>query len=159
MPEASFWHNLKKYWNIVMNYKDIHIGIIIQKTVVESGIEPGRITNFFKCTEEEIKKMYSHADLATDLLLKWCKLLEFDFFRIYCQHLILYAPVSAKIKKQKVNRSQFRKNVYTKEMIDFIIEQINTHEKTKQQIIDEYRIPKTTLYKWVNKYNMGSDSN
>lgn len=140
-----------------MNYKSIHIGNIIRTTVIESGMESARICNFFKCTEEEITKMYSDTDLTTDILLKWCKLLEVDFFRIYCQHLILYAPASAKIrksemKKQKVNVSQFRKNVYTKEMIDFIIEQIITKEKTRQQVVDEYRIPKTTLYKWMNKY-------
>ncbi|WP_317047554.1 transposase [Chryseobacterium oncorhynchi] len=141
----------------MMNYKNIHIGNIIQKTVVESGIESDRICNFFKCTEEEIKKMYLDANLSTDILLKWCKLLEVDFFRMYCQHLILYAPVSPKFKKQKVNVSQFRKNLYTKEMIDFILEQVNTREKTRQQIVVEYRIPKSTLYKWMSKYNVSSE--
>ena len=32
---------------------------------------------------------------------KWSKILEYDFFRIYTQHLILYAPPSAETKTRK----------------------------------------------------------
>ena len=32
---------------------------------------------------------------------KWSKILEYDFFRIYSQHLILYAPPSANENKSK----------------------------------------------------------
>jgi DNA invertase Pin-like site-specific DNA recombinase len=39
-------------------------------------------------------------------------------------------------------------------VVDFILELINTGEKTSVQITEEYRIPKTTLYKWLNKYNI-----
>lgn len=101
--------------------------------------------------------MYSSQSLDAEILLKWCKLLEYDFFRIYSQHLILYAPPAAneKIEQQKdkkTNLPQFRKNIYTKEVIDFILELIANGEKTKKQVIEEYRIPKTTLYKWISKY-------
>ena len=84
-----------------MNFKSIHIGILINKAVTESGTEMSRICNFFKCTEEEIQEMYTQENLSTDVLLKWCKLLEYDFFRIYSHHLILYAPVSAPREKTK----------------------------------------------------------
>ena len=47
----------------------------------------------------------------------------------------------------------FRKNIYTREIIDFILEQINTNVKTPKQVVDDYNIPKTTLYKWMSKYN------
>lgn len=46
----------------------------------------------------------------------------------------------------------FRKNIYTKEVIDFILELIETGEKTKAQVIQEYNIPKSTLHKWIYKY-------
>ena len=109
-----------------------------------------------KCTEEEIQEMYTQGNLSTNILLKWSKLLEYDFFRIYTQHLILYAPTSANEKRSKENKKQtipeFRKNIYTKEVIDFIIEQIDTEKMTKKQIIERYNIPKTTLYKWISKY-------
>lgn len=139
-----------------MNFKNIHIGQMIEKRITESGIEMSRICNFLKCSEEEIKEMYAQKNLPTDILLKWSKLLEYDFFRVYSQHLILYAPPST-IEKNKKNNvksklPQFRKNIYTKEIIDFILEQIEKKEMTKNQIIERYRIPKTTLYKWISKY-------
>lgn len=140
-----------------MNFKNIHIGQMIEQRVVESGIEISRICNFFKCTEEEILKMYQSHSIDSETLLKWSKLLEYDFFRIYTQHLILYAPPSeGNIPENKTSEKsklpQFRKNTYTKQVIDFIMEMIDTGEKTKAQIITEYKIPKTTLYKWISKY-------
>ena len=141
-----------------MNFKNIHIGTLINQAVTESGIAMSRLCNFFKSTEEEILGMYQHENLPTDLLLKWSKILEYDFFRIYSQHLILYAPTSAIIEKTKTQKSkkitlpQFRKNIYTKEVIDFILGQIQSKEMTKNEVMERYRIPKTTLYKWISKY-------
>ena len=139
-----------------MNFKDIHIDYFINQRVTENGIEISRICNFLKCTKKEISKMYESKSLDTELLLRWSKLLEYDFFRIYSQHLILYAPPSTIEKNKKTNVKsklpQFRKNIYTKEIIDFILEQIEKKEMTKNQIIERYRIPKTTLYKWISKY-------
>ena len=81
-------------------------------------------------------------------------MLEYDFFRLYSQYLILYAPPTSETKNQiKSKLPQFRKNIYIKEVIDFVLHLINTNEKTKKQIIEEYRIPKTTLCKWISKYN------
>ena len=139
-----------------MNFKNIHIGTLIHQAVTESGIAMSRICNFMKCEEEEVKQIYLQENLSTDILLKWSKLLEYDFFRIYSQHLILYAPVSAdneNTKTQKTNLPQFRKNIYTKEIIDFILEQVSSGEMTKTQVMEKYKIPKTTLYKWISKYN------
>ena len=141
----------------------IHIGQMIEKDVADSGIEISRICNFMKCTEEEVKQMYQSKSLDTDILLKWSKLLEYDFFRVYTQHLILYAPVSAPnetikglpssaCNDGKTTLPQFRKNIYTKEIIDFILEQVSTGEMTKTQVMEKYNIPKTTLYKWISKY-------
>ena len=138
-----------------MNFKSIHIGILINKAVTESGTEMSRICNFFKCSTDDISEMMNAKSIDTETLLKWCKLLEYDFFRIYTQHLILYAPTSAKAentKKQKPVLPRFRKNIYTKEIIDFVLEQINTKEMTKTEVMERYGIPKTTLYKWISKY-------
>lgn len=138
------------------NFKSIHIGKMIENTVAESRIEISRICNYFKCSDDEIVKMYQSKSLDTEILLKWSKLLQYDFFRMYTQHLMLYAPPSANEKRSKENKKQtipeFRKNIYTKEVIDFIIEQIDTEKMTKKQIIERYNIPKTTLYKWISKY-------
>ena len=138
-----------------MNFKSIHIGILINKAVTESGTEMSRICNFFNCTEDEVIEMYQQENLPTDILLKWSKLLEYDFFRIYSQHLILYAPIkSENTNREKSLLPQFRKNIYTREIIDFILERIQTNEMSKNEVIERYKIPKTTLYKWISKYSL-----
>ena len=139
----------------MLNVKNIHIGQMIKERIAESEMETLRICNFFNCTEDEVIEMYQQENLPTDILLRWSKLLEYDFFRIYTQHLILYAPPSAKEQDSKTEKSslpQFRKNIYTKEIITFILEQIDSGAMTKIEVMEQYKIPKTTLYKWIDKY-------
>lgn len=140
-----------------MNLKKIHIGKLISQRVQEIEIESMRICRFFDCTEKEIAEMYEAENLYPDIIMKWCKLLEYDFFRIYTQHIILYAPIDQKkYNKKKIGKSplpSFRKNIYTQEIIEFILELILTGQKTKTEIISDYNIPKTTLYKWLQKYS------
>ncbi|WP_449399441.1 transposase [Chryseobacterium wanjuense] len=147
-----------------LDLKKINIGAIIKSGVVENGIEMDRICNFFNTTEEEILKMYQSDDLNANTLLRWSKLLDYDFFRLYSQHLILYAPTSSRDynniaeKKGASSLPQFRKNIYTKEIIEFILNKISKGEMTKTQIMNEYKIPKTTLYKWIVKYKEMMDN-
>ncbi|MFN1218168.1 transposase [Chryseobacterium kwangjuense] len=139
------------------NFKEIHIGELIKKRTSELKIDPFRICQFFHTDEKEIERMYLAESIDTEHLLRWSKLLEYDFFRLYSQHLILYAPPSGNKeehvkKKQTSNLPQFRKSIYTVELINFILELIKTGQKTKLEVIEDYRIPKTTLYKWISKY-------
>ncbi|ANF52896.1 transposase [Chryseobacterium glaciei] len=140
----------------VTNFKKINIGLLIHQKVKETTIEVTRICSFLKSTEEEIEEMYISKSLDAEILMRWSKLLKYDFFRIYSQHLILYAPPSREVNKvidkEKTVLPQFRKNFYTKEVIDFILELIENGEKTRQQVIHDYLIPKATLHKWINKY-------
>lgn len=135
-------------------YKEIHLGNLIQERVEELDMPIARIVSFLNIEEEEIQATYTHESIDTVSLLKWCKLLDYDFFRIYTQHLIIYAPSSSHSQKpgQSSKLPQFRKNIYTREIIEFILELIHSEAKTPQQVIKEYRIPKTTLYKWIMKY-------
>lgn len=139
-----------------MNLKEINIGHLIYMKVRETSITMERICNFFGLSENEINEMYDKRSINTELLLKWCKLLEYDFFRLYSQHLILYSPPKAidnsKNLQKKTKLPRFRKNLYTKEMIDFILELLESKTKSTKEVIEEYKIPKTTLYKWFNKY-------
>ncbi|WP_223560214.1 transposase [Chryseobacterium lathyri] len=138
--------------------KNIHIGNLVGARYKEMAISPKRVCNFFKLNEQEIEEMFQLAHMDSGYLLKWCKLLRYDFFRIYSQHLIFYAPIQKTGSTKNTSLPQFRKSVYTKEIINFILNEINTGEKTAQQIIESYRIPKTTLYKWINKYNEEPDN-
>lgn len=143
----------------MQNFKDIHIGQLIQSKLKEEKISMERTVNFMKSTELEVKEMFQQKNLSTDILLKWSKLLEYDFFRLYSQHLILFAPpksIGLNNEKKGIKKSvlpQFKKNIYTREIVDFIVKMIINCEKTQQEVIEEYRIPKTTLYKWLKKYH------
>lgn len=139
-----------------MAYKNIHIGSLLKERVEESDLDMTRITRFFKCSEEEILNQFEKNDLYCEDLLKWSKLLEYDFFRIYTQHLILHAPQRNvnynKVPAKKSSLPQFRKNIYTKEIIEFILEKINKGKMSKNEVMEQYNIPKTTLYKWISKH-------
>ncbi len=140
-----------------MNFKDIHIGQLLRSRLEKENLDSDRVCNFLKCSEAEIEVMFTQKEISTDILLKWSKLLKYDFFRLYSHHLILYAPQKKSgDKKVKVSKQsalpQFRKSLYTEEIIMFVLELIFTGQKSKNQVIEEYNIPKTTLYKWIHKY-------
>lgn len=141
-----------------MNFKYIHIGEIIETKVKESGIEMSRICNFLHLNDSQIKATYKSDNISVSDLLRWSKLLKYDFFRLYSQHIILYAPACSlndlkivRERKTKTSLPEFRKNIYTREVIEFILELISTGQKTRLEVINEYKIPKTTLYKWIRK--------
>lgn len=135
--------------------KDIHIGNFIKQAVFEKTIELTRICNFMECNEDEVQEMYTAEDLSTKVLLKWSKLLEYDFFRLYTYHLLLYTSNPIAKKNSKAIRSelpQFRKSMYSTEIIMFILEMIDNKEMTVDQIVAKYNIGRTTIYKWMAKY-------
>lgn len=85
-----------------------------------------------------------------------------DFFRIYSHHLLLYSTTKGNEKNNSRELTllpNFRKNIYTKEIIEFILERIENKEMTKAEVIKEYRVPKTTLYRWLYKYKSKSYDN
>lgn len=122
--------------------KNIHIGSLIKKRVNELDIDISRIIAFFKnYTESEIKNQYKSKSILTDDLLKWSKLLEYDFFRIYTQHIILYAPVGKTPSNSNSTKSTvlptYRKSVYTKEIIDFVLDLYTNENKKIQEISND----------------------
>lgn len=136
--------------------KEIHIGSLIKKRVEELNIDTKRIISFFKIySEKDINTQYDNASIDTSDLLKWSKLLEYDFFRIYTQHIILYAPVGkvdSTLSPKSTSLPNYRKNVYTKEIIDFVLDLYTKENKKIQEISDEYNIPKNTIHNWIKKY-------
>jgi len=43
----------------MIDFKNIHIGEMIEKRVQETNIDVNRICSFLKCTENEIQQMYT----------------------------------------------------------------------------------------------------
>lgn len=120
------------------NAKDIHLGSLIRQGVKEREIKNTRIFNFFKCSDYEIEQMYESKSLDTEVLLRWSKLLEYDFFRLYSQHLILYSPQGSKNRskagKKLTGLPQFKKSIYNREVIDFILELMDKKRKTSLRL-------------------------
>ncbi|UOE38783.1 transposase [Chryseobacterium oryzae] len=137
-----------------MLYKNIHIGKYIKEMVESKEISLERICNFLGKDEDFVEDTYKKPSLDTDILLRFSKLLEFDFFRLYTSHLILYSPPSSvgrKTDKKNDSIPQFRKNIYTQEIKDFILGRIESGEMTQADVIKEYSIPKSTLHRWILK--------
>jgi len=136
-----------------MLYKEIHIGQFIKERVDEKEITIERICNFLNQDEETIENTYTSKSIDTEVLLRWSKLLEYDFFRLYSSHLILYAPPSAVNKNAQRSDKipYFRKNIYTQEIKEFIIKRIQSGEMNQNDVIREYSIPKSTLHRWLQK--------
>ncbi|WP_345989984.1 transposase [Chryseobacterium sp. Chry.R1] len=139
-----------------LDLKNIHIGSLIKIAVADRDLDTSRICNFMKCDIEDIEITYNSKDINTSALMRWSKLLEFDFFRIYSHHLILYSPPAGQEYVTKNDRKsklpQFKKNLYSRQLIAFVLKELSSNKKTKNQIIKEYNIPKTTLYNWISKY-------
>lgn len=114
-----------------------------------------QICGQLECTESEWQSILSQKSLNTEMVMSLSLLLEYDFFRIYSQHLILYSPQTNNNYnnvRQKSSLSYSTKNIYMIEVIEFILEQLANGNKTKKQIMSEYRIPRTTIHRWLNKY-------
>ncbi|MGB0871409.1 MAG: helix-turn-helix domain-containing protein [Flavobacteriales bacterium] len=102
--------------------------------------------------------MYTKKSLDSDLLLRWCKLLDYNFFMFYHSHLQMYKPSAsvAKLKNIQISNDErqdyvFRKNLYMPEIIDWLLSKLDENELTVKEIIEIYNIPKTTIYRWKKK--------
>lgn len=138
-----------------MNFKEIHIGELIKKIVKEDQLDPYKICSYLEISETELTRMYHSKSLDSELLLKWSKLIKYDLFRIYSQHLLFYAPTNNSQSTSRRLDSKiplFRKSIYTKEIIDFVLELIENKTKTQIEVTELYGIPKTTLHNWIKKY-------
>ncbi|MCT4664596.1 MAG: helix-turn-helix domain-containing protein [Flavobacteriales bacterium] len=78
---------------------------------------------------------------------------------IYHTHLQMFTPsaattkIASKPKNQEIQKSySFKKNLYSPEIIKWILEQIESKKMSVSQIIDRYSIPRTTIYRWKKKY-------
>lgn len=143
---------------MLTNFKQIHIGKFIRQRMLECGISVERAAKFLKVSEEEVENVQKKISLDSQLLLCWSKLLEYDFFRIYSQHLILYAPqdTNKALRDRKKTKNTelpvFKKNIYTHEVIMYLIELVESGRKSTRDIQSEYNIPATTILRWINKY-------
>lgn len=140
-----------------MDYKDIHIGKHIKKISEIRNVSISRICAFLECNHKDILEMYNQKTIDSGILLKWCKLLDYNFFMFYQSHLQLYKPsastthLSGKKISKKNKDYVFRKNIYSPDIIDWILEQIHREDLTTKEVIEKYNIPRTTIYRWIKR--------
>ncbi len=143
-------------------FKNIHIGNIIRERVAEQNISLERIEKFLQTDQEGIEQMYNKESLDAQLLLQWSKLLDYNLFLYYHSHLQLYTPSAstAKIKTQSSENTDplFRKNLYTKEVKDYILELIKMGKMTSSEVMKKYSIPKATLFTWMRKQSLSHEA-
>ena len=141
----------------MLDYKEIHIGQHIKRISKVKQLSISRACRFLGCNAHDIDQMFTQESLDAKLLLKWSKLLDYNFFMFYHTHLQLYKPSAAKAKlnnevpNQKKGDYNFRKNLYSPEVINWILEQFNNQTLTIKDIIERYNIPKTTIYRWIKR--------
>lgn len=144
-----------------MDYKNIHIGNYIKQISEIKSLDMSKAILYFKCTHQEVVNMYNQKTLDSGILLKWCKLLNYNFFMYYHTHLQIYKPLasSAKIPEdlmegqdKSFKEYSFKKNLYSPYIIDWILDKIKKKELTPKDVMDKYRIPKTTVYRWMKRY-------
>lgn len=138
------------------NFKNIYIGQLIKQRMQECAIVIERASAFLNVSEDELERMFDEKSLDCNILLRWSKLLNYDFFRIYTQHLILYAPQDPNKANRKAKTETslpvFKKNIYTQEVISYLIELVDSNKMTLKQVQETYNIPSTTVMRWKNKY-------
>ena len=142
-------------------YKQIHIGKLITDRMAEQGMELDELSKKLGSSVRITGTLLNNEDINCRLLLKISKILEYDFFRIYSMNLLFYAPPTMGFRKQlnpgtKPSLPRFARNTYTPQVIGYIIGKFRSGEMTPAQILEMYRIPKTTLYRWLKKYNTPS---
>ena len=132
--------------------KEIHLGELVKQKVEELNFPLPKLAQYFKCTEEDILELYQQKHLPTDVVLKFCKCLGYNFFRVLSAHVALFVKTGDRNRfNQPAVTPQFKKNIYTKEIKDFILSILRSKKMNINQIMKEYNLPKTTLYNWINK--------
>jgi hypothetical protein len=145
--------------NLVRN---IHIGEIISKIIIEKKINMNELKARMGMSTSTINKMLISKSLDASVMLKWSKVLRYDFFRLYSSHLMLHHGISnaltKKTKDANIQGIHIRKNVYTKDIINFLVHKVGSNEMTPMEVINQYAIPKTTFYKWLQKYPINDET-
>ncbi len=147
-----------------LNYKDVHIGKHIKEISKVKKLSMSRACAFLKCSTMEIEEMYNLRSMDSDMLLKWSKLLDYNFFMFYHAHLQLYKPsaataqVTQKEDEDLKDTYSFKKNIYSPEIIDHILNKLDKKILTVKDIITRYNIPRTTIYRWIKKRDLSKSN-
>jgi hypothetical protein len=136
--------------------RNVNIGLIINEVIKIKKVKLYQFASNLGVSRTELNKYLKSESIDTMILLKISKILRYDFFRLYSSHLMLHHGISNNLNRNKqefiIQGINIRKNVYTKEMVSFLILKVRSNEMKANEVIKRYGIPKTTFYKWLQKY-------
>ena len=143
-------------------FRQIHIGKLIQSRMEVMGLSIRSLAHKTGIQERMLYKLLQQESLESNLLLQLSKSLNYDFFRIYTHHLLLYSRPNNGIKtsrgtngwKTSQELPEVRKVAYSPEIISHIVYLIGKKRLGKKEAIEKYGIPKTTLYRWCRLFNI-----
>lgn len=61
-------------------FYNIHLGNEVHKRVIEQNVPVKDLMIVFRCSKNSINRMFQSPCLKTDVLLKWCIVLDCNFF-------------------------------------------------------------------------------
>lgn len=136
--------------------RNIHIGSIIKEVIQEKKVNIEELKLKIGYSTFAINNLFDSKSIDSMELLKWSKALRYDFFRLYSSHLMFHHGISNSPSKKldtiEIEGVQIQKNAYTKELVQFLVNKVRNYEMNSSQVINQYGIPKTTFYKWLQKY-------
>ena len=73
------------------------MGSRVREVFIKSGLSVQQFADMIPCRVGNIYKIYEREEINTSLLIKICKILKYDFFKLYSQELQLEPVDSMRI--------------------------------------------------------------
>ena len=109
----------------------LHIGKLIEQKAKESKIGPTEFGNKLNTTSQNIYAIYKRKSIDTDLLMKICIVLKYNFFSDFSKDKQLNGirPLEIAIAEAKINTSENNNKVLTEkiELLNELVKQQKKH--------------------------------
>jgi hypothetical protein len=77
----------------------INIGEQISKKLIEKNLKMREVMICFRCSNTKVNRMLNSHSLKTEDLMKWCMLLDYNFFNFYSEEFELRKSFIKKYQK------------------------------------------------------------
>jgi DNA-binding Xre family transcriptional regulator len=111
---------------------DINIGLLVKQRAKELRIGPTELGVKINTSKQNVYGIYKRKSIDTQLLIKLCNALNFDFFQVYSQNLHLSGNVNP---EDEFARCLERKSLLEKE--NKVLENENSYLKKINTLLEE----------------------
>lgn len=78
--------------------KEIHIGLEIESRINQLNISKSEFGRRLGKQKQNLKRIFERSSIDTDMLLQISKILDYNFFRLYCEEIPDIATIKVKSK-------------------------------------------------------------